>query len=114
MKIAEFPRDVRVTLLSDVGAVTPSFFIRFRDPIELLTSNWNFGYSFDSELVRRMLPNAGILIVQRSMDYESVGHMECAKQLSIPVIYETDDFLLDLPRESGFKVTEDQRANIRK
>jgi hypothetical protein len=30
------------------------------------------------------------------------------------VIYETDDFMLDLPRESGFKITGEQKATIRK
>ena len=103
---------LRVTQVSDEGP-TPSFFIRFRDPINLLTTNWNHIDSADFDLANRMLTVTNIAVFQRAFTSESLWLMENCKGASIPVIYETDDLMLDLPPQSGFKLSQVQKEAIK-
>jgi hypothetical protein len=106
-----FPPQLRVTQISDEGP-TPSFFIRYRDPVEFLTNNWNYARSADLLLNTSFLAAAHILFVQRSFTSQSQWLMEDAKRSGIPVIYETDDLMLDLPPQSGFKLSSAQKTAI--
>jgi hypothetical protein len=107
-----FPPGFRVTQVSDEGP-TPSFFIRFRDPVAFLTTNWNYITSAEFDLANRMLASAHIGVVQRAFSSGSQRLMEACKSASIPVIYETDDLMMDLPPQSGFMVTEPQKTAIK-
>ena len=91
--------DCRITQISDEGAI-PSFFIRFRDPIETLTDNWNYVQSSDYHLAGQLIADASVLFVQRGFTPLTQCLMQDAKRLDIPVVYETDDLLFDLPPES--------------
>jgi hypothetical protein len=106
----EFPRDVRVTQVSDEGP-TPSFFIRFRDPIMHLTRNWNYLRS-DSIDADSQVGSAAIIVMQRAYSLWSRRLFDRAKAAGIPVIYETDDFFLDLPSQSGFRITDQQKECV--
>jgi hypothetical protein len=107
----ELPRHVRVTQLSDDEAI-PSFFIRFRDPIQLITDNWNCVRADDPDADRIVLA-ADVLIVQRSWTVRSKRLVTRFKATGRPVIYETDDFMLELPLQSALKISEEKKATIR-
>ncbi len=108
-----FPPELRVTQISDEGP-TPSFFIRYRDPVESLTKNWNYARSADLLIEDRLLKAAGIVVVQRAFTNQSQWLMEDVKRAGVPVIYETDDLMLDLPPQSGFKLSGAQKEAIRR
>jgi hypothetical protein len=107
----ELPRQVRVTQLSDEEAI-PSFFIRFRDPIQLITDNWNCVRADDPDADRIVLA-ADVLIVQRSWTVRSKRLVARFKATGRPVIYETDDFMLELPPQSLRQISEEQKAAVR-
>lgn len=107
-----FPPELRVTQISDEGP-TPSFFIRFRDPVNVLTRNWNHVRSEEFYSAERIIAGASVLVVQRAFTVESWNHMQNARRAGKPIVYETDDLMLDLPPESGFTLSAQNASAIR-
>jgi hypothetical protein len=106
-----FSPELRVTQISDDGPI-PSFFIHFRDPVNTLTRNWNHVRSDDFYYTERIIAEANALIVQRAFTVESLNHMQNAQRAGKPIVYETDDLMLDLPPESGFKLSTQNASAI--
>ncbi len=106
------PKHVRITQLNDEGP-TPSFFIRYRDPAALLTHNWNYIHG-ENPLAERVLSSARVIVVQRASSIRCQFLIEDAKRAGTPVIYETDDFFLDLPPQSGLKLSNERKTAIKR
>ena len=106
---ANFPQDIRITQISDEGP-TPSFFIRFRDPIASLTRNWNYFQS--DEPGDSLLDGSTILVAQRTLSIRTLSLLQYAKAKDIPIIYETDDLITDLPPQTVVKVPPDKKEAI--
>lgn len=103
---------IRLTQLNDEGH-TPSFFIRYRDPAAFLTSNWNYVHC-ENPLTEKILSAADVIVVQRASSIRCQFLIEDAKRAGTPVIYETDDFFLDLPPQSGLKLSNERKTAIRR
>ena len=99
-----------VVLVTDAQKI-PSFYVRFLDPIELVTKNYNVipQYFEGAEAVAQA---ADLLIVQRNIETPTRRIVEAAKKRGIPIIYETDDNLLDLPRSSSMRLSNELADNI--
>ena len=100
-----------IVLLSDSGPI-PSFFVRFSDPIKLITDNYaTFPYySADAE---KAVLGADLLVVQRWLETPTLRLVEAAKLRGVPIVYETDDNLLNLPKSSSMRMSEELVANLR-
>jgi len=100
-----------VVLVSDSGRI-PSFYVRFLDPIELVTQNYNVipVYEAGAEVIAS---RADILVVQRWVETPTLRLVEAAKKRGIPVVYETDDNLLDLPKNSGMAMSSEHIRNLK-
>jgi hypothetical protein len=112
MKDLPFPDEIRVTQINDEGPI-PCFFIRFADPVACLTTNWNYVPSAHP-LVERIVPHADVLVAQRAFSKQSQWIVEDAKDRGVPVIYELDDFFLELPPQSCTRITEERKDAIRR
>lgn len=101
----------RVVLVSDSQRI-PSFFVRFFDPAALMAGDFHSfaHYSEEGEAVAR---TADVLIVHRWIGTPTRRIVEEAKARGIPIVYETDDNLLDLPKNSGMRLSEELKDNIR-
>src|SRR5579863_2014143 len=108
----QVPEQVRITHMTD-EVPNPSFFIRYRDPIDYITKNWNYVHTADFLLSQRLIADAGLVIVQRAFTPESNLLMQSAKRNNTPVIYETDDFLLALPPQSTCHLSGDRKAAVK-
>lgn len=100
----------RVVLVSDSQRI-PSFYVRFFDPIGLVTANYDV-VSHYSEGADAIAETADLLIVHRWIGTPTRRIVEAAKARGIPIIYETDDNLLDLPKNSGMTLSEELIDNI--
>ncbi|WP_292034937.1 MULTISPECIES: glycosyltransferase [unclassified Brevundimonas] len=99
-----------VVLVSDSGPI-PSYYVRFLDPIGLVTQNYNVMpvYEAGAEVVAG---RADLLVVQRWLGDSTLRIVEAAKERGVPIVYETDDNLLDLPKASGMVMSEGHIRNI--
>ena len=99
-----------VVLVSDSGRI-PSYYVRFLDPIGLVTQNYNVMpvYEAGAEVVAG---RADLLVVQRWLGDSTLKIVEAAKERGVPIVYETDDNLLDLPKASGMVMSEGHIRNI--
>lgn len=109
MTSALFPKDIRITQISDEGP-TPSFFIRFRDPVASLTRNWNYLQS--DEPGESLLDGSTVLVAQRTLSIRTLWLLQYARAKGIPIIYETDDLITDLPPQTVVKVPPDKKEAI--
>jgi len=100
-----------VVLVSDSQRI-PSFYVRFFDPITLITDNFcAFAhYTEEGEAIAR---TADVLIAHRWFGTPTRRIVEEAKARGVPIIYETDDNLLDLPKRSGMRMSEELTDNIK-
>lgn len=103
--------DKRIVLLSDSGTI-PSLYVRFVDPIQHVTHNYNLVSSVfpGAEMVAR---DADLLVVHRWFGSSIRAMVDEARRRGVPVIYETDDNLLDLSDETALALTDEHRANIK-
>jgi hypothetical protein len=101
----------RIVHLSDEPPI-PSFFIRFCDPIRTLTDNWCYVRADDCDACE-ITETADLVFVQRAYSVRAQLLVERAKANGTPVIYETDDYLLQLPAQSRLILSEQGRAAIR-
>lgn len=111
MSPIDLPERIRVTQFNDEGQ-TPSFFIRYRDPIAFLTDNWNY-IQCENPMAEQVLAAADVVIVQRASSIKCQFLIEEVKCAGVPVVYETDDFFLDLPPQSGLKLSQERKRAIK-
>lgn len=101
----------RIVLVSDSGPI-PSFHVRFLDPIALVTDNYNVvpQYAGDAAAIAR---SADLLVVQRWVGTPVRRIVDEAKARGVPIVYETDDNMLDLPTHSSMRMTEEMLDNVK-
>lgn len=102
--------ELHIVLVSDSGRI-PSFYVRFLDPVGLMTKNYNVVPTYE-EGAEAIAQRADVLIVQRWLEPSTLAMVEAAKGRGVPVIYETDDNLLDLPKESGMAMSDAHIRNL--
>jgi len=101
----------RIVLVSDSQRI-PSFYVRFFDPISLITQNFH-AFAHYSEEGEELARSADLLIVHRWLETPTRRIVDDARARGIPIIYETDDNLLDLPKRSGMHMSAELKDNIR-
>ncbi len=108
---ARLNKKYRIVLVSDSSRI-PSFFVRFLDPIQLITTNYNVvpDYVAGAETIVR---SADLLIVQRWLSSKTRRMVDEARARGIPIVYETDDNLLDLPKNSSVRMSQELIDNIK-
>lgn len=99
-----------IVMLSDSGRI-PSLFVRFADPIKLVTDNFDI-FPYYSEAAEKAAQTADLLVVQRWLETPTRRIVEAAKTRGIPIVYETDDNLLDLPKSSSMRMSEELIENL--
>jgi len=99
-----------VVMVTDSGEI-PSFFVRFADPIALVTDSCDI-FPYYSEAAERAGQTADLLVVQRWLGTPTRRIVEAAKARGIPIVYETDDNLLDLPKSSSNRMSDELIDNI--
>jgi hypothetical protein len=113
----------RVVQICDEPPI-PSFFIRFREPIEAL----GFDYaSARAEMILQahvlrsgqtgferspLLSQADVVLFQRAYSDSALDLFRSLRAVGKPLIYETDDFMPDLPVWSGLSLSARQRAGV--
>jgi len=102
--------DHRVVVLSDSGPI-PSYFVRIADPLDRISDNWS-GFPYYDPAVEKSIDTADLLIVQRWLYTPARYIVENAKLRGIPIVYETDDNLLDLPNDSSMRMSPEMIANL--
>ena len=102
---------VRIVVLTDSGAI-PSLYVRLLDPLVLTTGNYNVVHSSTANIEAVAL-SADVLILQRWFDTPIRDLAFQAKRRGVPVVYETDDNLLDLSEHSQNRFSETQQRLIR-
>lgn len=100
-----------VVVISDSDRI-PSYYVRIADPLGLGTSTWESFPVYDPD-AEKSLEKADILVVQRWLQTPTRRIVENAKRLGIPIVYETDDDLLNLPKNSSMKFSEELLDNMR-
>jgi hypothetical protein len=107
----------RLVLISD-GGPTPSFFLRFREPVEALGLPYTFvrAGTLLHRYVRRsgrtdlesmpMLAQADVVVFQRCATADALDIFRALRRSGKRLVYETDDFLQDLPPWSNCVVSE--------
>lgn len=100
-----------VVLVSDSGRI-PSFYVRFLDPIELVTQNYNVVPVYEAG-AEAVAGRADLLVVQRWLETPTLRMVEAAKKRGVPIVYETDDNLLDLPKSSGMAMSSEHIRNLK-
>lgn len=90
----------------------PSYFVRFADPVALVTDNCSI-FPHYSEEAEKVAQSADLLVVQRWLGTPTRRIVEAAKMRGVPVVYETDDNLLDLPKSSSMQLPAELTDNIR-
>lgn len=109
--ICKLDPQCRVVLVSDSQRI-PSFYVRFFDPITLITDNF-FAFAHYTEEGEAIARTADVLIAHRWLGTATRRIVEEAKARGVPIIYETDDNLLDLPKRSGMRMSEELTDNIK-
>lgn len=107
---ARLKADHHVVVVSDSGPI-PSYYVRLSDPLELANANWS-GFPFYSSDAETAIETADLLVVQRWLHTPTRRLVENAKLRGIPIIYETDDNLLDLPKDSSMRMSKELIDNI--
>lgn len=100
----------RIVLVSDSGTI-PSLYVRFLDPIGLVTDNYAVAALY-GDTAEKIALDADILVVQRWISTPARRIVQDAKMRGIPIVYETDDNLLDLPTHSTMQMSKLMRDNI--
>ncbi len=100
----------RIVLVSDSQRI-PSFYVRFLDPIGLVTKNYNVVPHY-IEGADAIAQAADLLVVHRWIGTPTRRLVEATKARGIPIIYETDDNLLDLPKSSAMRMSDELLDNI--
>lgn len=103
--------DIRVVVLSDSSRI-PSYYVRLADPLGLVSENWDSFPVYD-RAAEKSAQDADLIIVQRWLQTPTRRIVENAKLRGIPIIYETDDDLLDLPKDSSMQFSEELLDNIK-
>jgi glycosyltransferase involved in cell wall biosynthesis len=101
----------RIVLVSDSGPI-PSFYVRFLDPIALITDNYNVVPLY-AEGAAAITRSADLLVVQRWVSTPMRRIVDDAKARGIPIVYETDDNMLDLPSHSSMRMSEELLDNVK-
>jgi glycosyltransferase involved in cell wall biosynthesis len=107
----KLPLDARIVLVSDSQRI-PSFYVRFFDPISLISDNFQ-AFAHYTEEGEAVAGTADLLIAHRWFGTATRRIVEEAKERGIPIVYETDDNLLDLPKRSGMCLSDEVKDNIR-
>lgn len=97
-------------VLSDSGPI-PSYYVRVADPLSSVYSNWS-GFPYYTPEAEKAVESADLLIVQRWLYTPARRLVERARLRGIPIIYETDDNLLDLPKDSSMRMSEEMISNL--
>jgi hypothetical protein len=103
---------------------TPSFFIRFREPIEALGFDYASARAetiLQAHVLRSgrtgferspLLSRADVVFFQRAYSDSALDLFRSLREVGKPLIYETDDFLPDLPVWSGLSLSVRQKAGV--
>lgn len=102
---------VRIVVLTDSGAI-PSFYVRLLDPLEHATKNYNVVHS-SGVGAGLLAAEADVVVLQRWFNTPIRRLAEQAKRRGVPVVYETDDNLLDLAEGSSVLFSPEQIENMR-
>jgi len=117
------PGQPRLLQVSDEPP-TPSFFIRFREPVEALGLDYAFARAetiFQSHVLRcgrtglersPLLSRADVVLFQRAYSNSALDLFRAVKATGKPLIYETDDLMYDLPSWSGTSLNLREKSGI--
>lgn len=100
-----------VVVISDSDRI-PSYYVRLADPLGLASDTWE-GFPVYDPAAEKSVENADLLVVQRWLQTPTRRIVEAAKLRGIPIIYETDDDLLDLPKNSSMQFSDELLDNMR-